>query len=658
MILLKNCRLIPELTEGYEKRKGDVLINGETILQIAEPDEIRDFDGEIIDLQGCTLLPGFFDLHAHLYLSELNLAAIDNKDAVETSFDTYAFSREYLRQGYTTIRDAGCPYHVTKGLMKARKKGIINVPDIISAGHAITPTETGNDEYKIMYEVADGADGFRRAARKQLEAGNIDKNSSIPIYRQIESSLKKKILNNELPFGTKLPSERRLAEFLDIHRNTVVKAYKLLTDQELVSCTLEHRKGYFVIFGSDCKMQQDSRSARNKAVFRYSYTSGTLEKIFDDIYTASFQKKYISFGGHVMPSELILVDQIRDVMNRTMEAHGADALSYCAAKGNPILRRELSVQLEKEGIHAKETEIVIVNETTQALDFVSGCLAAPNDCIVSEAPIMPDAYGLFRRNGLKVILAEMEEDGGNLIQLENIFKKYRPGFFHTMPDYHSVTGARMSLQKRKQLIELAYRCSVPILEERWYSGISFTEEELPSLFALDKYKNVIAIDSAFTKFYYGAKIAYMLAPAGMAEKIGRHVSGSQTHLQNLEQLMFSEYLRQGYSVMQKDQMREYYRRKCRVMEREMEILREGGTEWKRPDGGLGFWCRLPEGIHDMHLYEKLRKRGVLICPGKLFFPEGNAQASYMRLSFSNVSDENVKKGIIQIKHEIDRQKKE
>lgn len=81
-------------------------------------------------------------------------------------------AHEHLRQGYTTIRDAGCPYNVTKGLMKARKKGIINVPDVISAGHAITPTESGNNEYKILYEVADGADGFRRAARKTMEAGN------------------------------------------------------------------------------------------------------------------------------------------------------------------------------------------------------------------------------------------------------------------------------------------------------------------------------------------------------------------------------------------------------------------------------------------------------------------------------------------------------
>lgn len=172
MILLKNCRLIPELTEGYDKQQADVVIDDEKILRITEPGEIKDFDGSIIDVAGSTLLPGFFDLHAHLYLSELNLLLIDNKNTVDTVFDTYAFSREYLRQGYTTIRDAGCRDNVTRGLMKAQKKGIINVPDIISSGHAITPTEGGNDEYKTMYAVADGPEEFRKAARQQFEAGN------------------------------------------------------------------------------------------------------------------------------------------------------------------------------------------------------------------------------------------------------------------------------------------------------------------------------------------------------------------------------------------------------------------------------------------------------------------------------------------------------
>ena len=172
MIMLKNCRLIPELTEGFDLAKADVIIDEEKIRKLAEPGSIADFDGRIIDVKGATLLPGFFDLHAHLYLSELNLAVIDNKPAVETCFDAYAITREYLRQGYTTIRDAGSPYNLTRGMMKAREKGIINIPDIISSGHALTPTENGNKEYTLLYEVADGPYEFRKAARKQLEAGS------------------------------------------------------------------------------------------------------------------------------------------------------------------------------------------------------------------------------------------------------------------------------------------------------------------------------------------------------------------------------------------------------------------------------------------------------------------------------------------------------
>lgn len=172
MILIKNCRLIPQLTEGFAGTLADIIIDDEKILAITEVGRHEDFEGTIIDAEGGTLLPGFFDLHAHLYLTELNLAALDSRNAVDTAFAAYAFSREYLSQGYTTIRDAGCPYNVTKGLMNARNKGIVNVPDIISSGHILTPTENGNDEYQNLYDVVDGADEFRKGARRQLEAGN------------------------------------------------------------------------------------------------------------------------------------------------------------------------------------------------------------------------------------------------------------------------------------------------------------------------------------------------------------------------------------------------------------------------------------------------------------------------------------------------------
>lgn len=173
MILLKNCRLIPELTEGYDGELADVLIDEQKILRIAEPGAIEESAGtRVIDIEGSTLLPGFFDLHAHLYLSSFDFQALNERSAVETGFDVYGYARDYLKAGYTTIRDCGCSHNATVALEKARRKGIINVPRVISTGLILTPTENGNSTFKTLYKVADSPEEVRKAAREQFELGN------------------------------------------------------------------------------------------------------------------------------------------------------------------------------------------------------------------------------------------------------------------------------------------------------------------------------------------------------------------------------------------------------------------------------------------------------------------------------------------------------
>ena len=74
----------------------------------------------------------------------------------------------------------------------------------------------------------------------------IDRSSDIPVYQQIAVKIKGKILSQELTPGFKLPAERRLAEALDVHRNTVIKAYNVLITEEMVTAFRQKPKGYFV----------------------------------------------------------------------------------------------------------------------------------------------------------------------------------------------------------------------------------------------------------------------------------------------------------------------------------------------------------------------------------------------------------------------------
>lgn len=173
MILFKNCRLIKELTEGYDGEYADILVDdNELIAKIEPPGVINPIGIRTVDADNNTVLPGFFELHTHLCISDMNYSRLGNVTQAENAFEAYEFAREYLKQGYTTIRDAGTIYNVTAELERAREKGIINVPDIISTGQIITPTENGNDTFKNMYYIADSPEEVRKGCRRQFELGN------------------------------------------------------------------------------------------------------------------------------------------------------------------------------------------------------------------------------------------------------------------------------------------------------------------------------------------------------------------------------------------------------------------------------------------------------------------------------------------------------
>lgn len=174
MILFKNCRFVKELTEGFVQEMGDVLVDDkDTIAEIAEPGAIAAPEGcRIVDAEGGTLLPGFFDMHVHLTMDSLDFLPYVARRPEDHWAETFAYAREMLKQGYTTVRDAGGAYNVVKGVRDAQRKGYINVPDILSSGQALTPTEMGNETFGPMYSVCDGPMEVRKAARHQLELGN------------------------------------------------------------------------------------------------------------------------------------------------------------------------------------------------------------------------------------------------------------------------------------------------------------------------------------------------------------------------------------------------------------------------------------------------------------------------------------------------------
>jgi imidazolonepropionase-like amidohydrolase len=172
MFVLRNCRLIRALTEGYEEEYGDVLIDGRYIADIRQSGHIFEGGPEEIDLQRKTLIPGLFEMHAHLYGYIYNPYELQAMNAGKITFGAYSFAKAYLEAGYTTVRDCGSSYNCVAAIRDAIDEGIIDGPRLISSGLIITPTEQGNDTFKDLYSEADGPEEIRKACRQELQKGN------------------------------------------------------------------------------------------------------------------------------------------------------------------------------------------------------------------------------------------------------------------------------------------------------------------------------------------------------------------------------------------------------------------------------------------------------------------------------------------------------
>lgn len=171
MLLLKNCNVLPELTEGFQGKSCDVLIEGEKIKEIYACGECREEAEEVIDLNGKYLLPGFFDLHVHLTLSGGDTLIDNAKTAVQQALDAAKFAKDSLMAGFTTLRDVGSSYNVAVDLRNSINEGKLAGPNIYASGKIVTATEVGNDFFEGLYSEADGESEIWKAVRQEMKAG-------------------------------------------------------------------------------------------------------------------------------------------------------------------------------------------------------------------------------------------------------------------------------------------------------------------------------------------------------------------------------------------------------------------------------------------------------------------------------------------------------
>lgn len=465
-----------------------------------------------------------------------------------------------------------------------------------------------------------------------MEKFFVEFNEYEPKYIQISNNIKKLINEKQISGGEKLPTIRALAKFLAVNNDTIVSCYKRLVSD-----------GYAVQkVGSGTYVKKRDMIS----FFKREYSREIKSMI------SSKDENIIDFTGESNREVIFPIDEFKEVINKVLDRDGAKALINQESLGYMKLRETINEAFWQGSLDIDD--LLIVSGAQQGIDIASKAMLNINDNVIVEKPTYTGALSVFKWRRANVFEVPIEEDGINIEQFEKILKKHKIKFFYTMSYFHNPTGISYSWEKKLKILELAQIYDFYIIEDDYLSELIYDDNIQHEPFKkLDAYDRVVYIKSFSKVFLPGIRLGYIINPkffrdAMMSSKVNTDIATSTLMQRSLEM-----YIKEGYWKGYISFLKNEYKMRYDLMKRLLEEELKEYVTFIDPKGGLTFYIKLKnKGINSEELFYRLKERKLYITPGSIFYT-GTDEGNYsFRLRYSQVKEEDIRRGINIIKEEL------
>jgi 2-aminoadipate transaminase len=377
------------------------------------------------------------------------------------------------------------------------------------------------------------------------------------------------------------------------------------------------------------------------------------------------QPDVISFAGGLPAPDVFPIKEFQEACNRVLRDHGPVALQYGTTEGYQPLREMIARHTMRYGIQVTADNILITSGSQQALDLVGKIFINHGDRIIVESPTYLGAMQAWNIYGAEYVTVPSDENGIVTSELEAALRA-GPKFIYVLPNFQNPTGVTIPLERRQQLVELADRYGVPIIEDDPYGQLRFEGSHLPPIVVLDEklhpqnghYTGNVIYLSTFSKTLApGIRLAWVIAPPEVIRKMVMAKQGADLHTATFNQMVAYEVARGGFLDNHVRHICQVYHERRDVMLDALEEHMPEGVRWTHPNGGLFLWVTLPENMRTVEMFKDAVKEKVAYVPGESFYPYGGGHNT-MRLNFSYASPEKINEGIARLGRVIRNKMKE
>jgi DNA-binding transcriptional MocR family regulator len=446
--------------------------------------------------------------------------------------------------------------------------------------------------------------------------------TSKPLYAHLVSLLESAIASGELASGSRLPPERELAARLRISRTTVVSAYRELEARGLLRGYVG--RGTFVCAAPDPEGAPFAWRGKIAAAALRSSDS-TLR----DTIRHSSDARLLSLAAGEPAIDCFPTAAFRAAIDNVLARNARAAWRHGPTEGQPVLREAIA-----ERFAVPMESVLIIAGAQQGLDLLARCLIDPGDAVIVDRPGYLGAIHSFRAAGAKVVGWDIVR--ADVDELEDLLVRYRPKLIYTNPTFQNPTGISMTVRSRRELLGLAERYRVPIVEDATYRELYFRDPPPPSLRDLDAKDIVIYLNSFSKVMAPGLRLGWISASPSIVDQMAIIKQRLDPHTQNLVQFAMSGLIGDGSFDTHLRTLRTEHARRCAAMLTAIQRhLPPGLLTFARPQGGLYLWCRVPAAVDTRALLEDALACGVAFVPGHAFYSDP-AGGSELRICFSSV----------------------
>ncbi len=362
----------------------------------------------------------------------------------------------------------------------------------------------------------------------------------------------------------------------------------------------------------------------------------------------------ISLAGGFPDANLFDIEGIREASVKALADNPGAVLQYGATEGHNPLRGEIAKYMAGKGAKVEPTGLITTTGSQQALDLIGKTMISPGDKVIVEAPTFLATIQCFRLYGADLVGAPIDADGVKVDVLEKLIIEHKPKLIYLIPNFGNPSGAMLSLERRKRVLELAIEHKVLVIEDDPYGELYFNAPPPPSMLELSEgipgSRDWLAYCGSLSKVMSpGLRVGWLIAHPSLLQNAVMCKQFSDAHTSNLAQATAYEYLKMNRMAGVLAKVRPAYAERAQALCANLKKVLGDSIEFSAPQGGMFVWARLTAPGADAREFAKQAiERGVAFIPGTPFYAV-NPDHATLRFSFATSSVEKIEEGVARLK---------